>query len=183
MLEIKDEENTTFILFIAYILFILGMYYGGITFIILICKILIKFIYYVAIFLYYFIYYLGWLLLIIFKSIGKIMYKTQSSMTGGRHKQITGGDIFEDLEDYINNIKSALDHLSVDLIVSIFDKFFNSILRDEDQLDSICNSTSNIEKMLARNNSRRNTEEPVNINDKITDTLKTFIPPNIRNNQ
>ena len=158
------------------------MYYGGISFIILMCKMLIKFIYYAAIFLYYFIYYLGWLLLIIFKLIGKMMYKAQSSMTGGGRKQISGGDIYEDLEEYINNIKSAFDKLSVELIVSIFDKFFNSIVPDDNPLDSQCNSTSNIEKMLARNNSRRNTEEPVNINDKITDTVKTFIPSNIRNN-
>lgn len=182
VLEIKDEENATFILFVAYILFIVGMYYGGISFIILMCKMLIKLIYYAAIFLYYFIYYLGWLLFIIFKLIGKMMYKAQSSMTGGGRKQISGGDIYEDLEEYINNIKSAFDKLSVELIVSIFDKFFNSIVPEENPLDTQCNSTSNIEKMLARNNSRRNTEEPVNINDKITDTVKTFIPSNIRNN-
>lgn len=180
---IRNQENSTFILFIAYVLFILGLYYGGIEFIILCIKILIQVIYYLSIFIYYLVYYLGWLLLIIFKLLGKVMYKTKDAMIGGsknNNKKIIGGDIFEDIEDYINNVKTAFDKLSVDFIVSILDSFFNSIIPEDNILESQCKSTSNIEKMLSRHNSRRNTEEPININEKVTDITKKFLPNTIK---
>ena len=42
--------------------------------------------------------------------------------------------------------------------------------------------TSNIEKMLARHNSRRNIEEPINISEKISDAAKELIPNDIKKN-
>lgn len=180
--NIVDEENAVFVLLVSYTLFILGLYYGGIEFIISVIKILIKVIYYAVIFIYYTIYYLGWLLLIIFKLLGKLMYKTKDAMIGGNvnNKKMVGGDIFEDIEDYINNVKSAFDKLSINFIVSILDSFFNNILPDDNILESQCKSTSNIEKMLSRHNSRRNTEEPIDINEKLSNISKEFLPDTMR---
>ena len=187
ILDVQADFKITFILFIAYVLFILGLYYGGIEFIIAFIKILIKFIYYVLIILYYIIYYIGWLIIIIIKLFGKLAYKAGSSMSGGKkiqkggkRKQL-GGNILDDFEDFMNSIKKTFDKLSISLIVNAINKVFESILPDDNPLESQCKSTSNIEKMLARHNSRRNIEEPINVSEKISDAAKELLPNNIRN--
>lgn len=185
VLDIQDNSKLTFIVFISYVLLILGLYYGGIEFIIEFIKILYKIVYYSAIILYYIVYYFAWLIIIIFKLLGRLTYNAGSSMTGGKKKQIgkqLGGNILDDFEDFMNSIKKTFDKLSVNLIVTAINKVFESILPDENPFETQCKSTSNIEKMLARHNSRRNIEEPININEKISDAAKELIPIDIKKN-
>lgn len=182
-LDIQKDYNSTFIVLIAYVLFILGLYYGGIDFIYTVILLLIKVIYYLGIILYYVIYYVGWLLFILIKLIGKLMYKTTSAMTGGNNKnkkKMMGGGLYEDFENFMNEIRAVINELSVELVVNVLNKFFESILPDEDTLETECKSTSNIEKMLAKQNSRRNTDEPIDINKKIGDQVKKLIPEDIK---
>ena len=130
------------------------------------------------------IYYIGWIIFIIFKLIGKVLYKTTSAMTGGRSinkkKTLKGGGLYEEFENFMNELRDAVNNLSSDLIINVLNKFFESILPDENTLETQCKSTSNIEKMLARQNSTRNTDEPIDINKKINEKLKEFIPEDIR---
>jgi len=186
-LNIENDYNSTFIVLIGYITFIIGLYYGGLSFIYSAILLLIKVLYYILIILYYIIYYIGWFLFIIFKLFGRVAYKTTSAMTGGRpiykKKTFRGGGLYEDFENFMNEIRAAMNNLSSDLIVNVLNDFFENLLPDEDILETQCNNTSNIEKMLARQNSKRNTDEPVNINKKINEKIKDLIPENIKNTE
>ena len=184
-LDIENDFNSSFIVLIGYVTFIIGLYYGGLSFIYSIFLLLIKVVYYILIIVYYVIYYVGWLLFIILKLFGRLIYKTTTAMKGGRpiHKKKTfrGGGLYEDFENFMNEIREAMNNLSSDLIVNVLNNFFENLLPDEDILESQCKSTSNIEQMLARQNSKRNTDEPVNINKKINEKIKNLIPENIKN--
>ena len=182
-LNIQKDYNSTFVVLIAYVLFILGLYYGGIDFIYTVILLLIKVFYYIGIILYYVIYYLGWLIFILIKLIGRVMYKTTSAMTGGSNKnkkKMMGGGLYEDFENFMNEIRAVLNEFSIELVVNVLNKFFESILPDEDTFQTECKSTSNIEKMLAKQNSRRNTDEPIDINKKINKQIDKLIPENIK---
>ena len=182
-LGVEGDYNSTFAVLIAYTSFIIGLYYGGIPFIYGTIVLLIKVIYYTIIILYYIIYYIGWIIFIIFKLIGKVLYKTTSAMTGGRSinkkKTLKGGGLYEEFENFMNELRAAVNNLSSDLIINVLNKFFESILPDENTLETQCKSTSNIEKMLARQNSKRNTDEPIDINKKINEKIQEFIPDDI----
>tara|TARA_B110000971_G_scaffold11046_1_gene10479 strand:+ start:707 stop:1789 length:1083 start_codon:yes stop_codon:yes gene_type:complete len=183
MLGVESDYNSTFVVLIAYTSFIIGLYYGGIAFIYGTILLLIKVIYYTLLILYYTIYYIGWIIFIIFKLIGKVLYKTTSAMTGGRSinkkKTLKGGGLYEEFENFMNELRDAVNNLSSDLIINVLNKFFESILPDENTLETQCKSTSNIEKMLARQNSKRNTDEPIDINKKINEKIQEFIPDDI----
>lgn len=181
-LNIEHDENSSFIVFIAYVLFILGLYYGGIEFIYSAILLLFKLLYYMGIILYYVIYYLGWLLFILLKLFGRVAYKTTSAMTGGKktNKKMKGGGLYEDFENFMNEIRAVIDEFSVELIVNVLNKFFENILPDEDTFETECKSTSNIEKMLAKQNSKRNTEEPIDINKKINEKITELLPEDIK---
>ena len=182
-LDIEHDENSSFIVFIAYVLFILGLYYGGIEFIYSAILLLFKLLYYIGIILYYVIYYLGWLLFILLKLFGRLMYKTTSAMTGGKKKtkKMKGGGLYEDFENFMNEIREVIDEFSIELVVNVLNKFFENILPDEeDTFESQCNNTSNIEKMLAKQNSKRNTEEPIDINKKINTKIIEMLPDDIK---
>ena len=173
-LDIEDDVNSSFVVFIAYISFILGLYYGGLQFIFSIIILLFKALYYIAIIIYYLFYHLGWLLFILIKLIGRVTYKTTTAMTGGNNKKnkknkkkMTGGTLYEDFENFMNEIGEIINALSIDLVVNVLNNFFENILPDEDTFETACKSTSNIEKMLAKQNTRRNTEESIDINKKI----------------
>ena len=186
-LDIEDDVNSSFVVFIAYISFILGLYYGGLQFIFSIIILLFKALYYIAIIIYYLFYYFGWLLFILIKLIGRVTYKTTTAMTGGNNKKnkknkkkMTGGTLYEDFENFMNEIGEIINALSIDLVVNVLNNFFENILPDEDTFETACKSTSNIEKMLAKQNSRRNTEEPININKKINKQVEKLIPEEIK---
>ena len=181
-LNIQKDYNSTFVVLIAYIFFILGLYYGGIDFIYKTVLLIIKLIYYIAIILYYLIYYLGWFLFIVIKLFGRLAYKTTTAMTGGqkKHKTMKGGGLYEEFENFMNESRDIINNFSSDLIINVLNNFFENLLPDEDVLETQCKSTSNIEKMLARQNSRRNTDEPIDINKKINKQLQKFIPENIK---
>tara|TARA_Y100000591_G_scaffold180869_1_gene156303 strand:+ start:2999 stop:4147 length:1149 start_codon:yes stop_codon:yes gene_type:complete len=184
-LDIEDDFNSTFVVLVAYILFILGLYYGGLSFLYTTLVLLFKLLYYIGIILYYLIYYVGWLLIILLKLFGRLAYKTSSAMTGGssggkKSNKMKGGGLYEDFENFMNEARSIINELSIDLIVNVLNKFFENILPDEDTFETECKSTSNIEKMLAKQNTRRNTEESIDINKKINKEIKKLIPENIR---
>ena len=181
-LDIEDDENSSFVVLIAYVLFILGLYYGGIEFIYSVILLLFKVLYYIGIILYYVLYYLGWLLFILLKLFGRLAYKTSSAMTGGKktNKKMKGGGLYEDFEKFINEIRAVIDDFSIQLVVNVLNKFFENILPDEDTFETACKSTSNIEKMLAKQNSKRNTEEPIDINKKINEKIIELLPEDIK---
>jgi hypothetical protein len=181
-LKINGEYSATFVVLVAYVFFILGLYYGGLGFIYKTIILLGKVIYYTLIFLYYLIYYIFWFLFIILKLFGRLAYKTTSAMTGGqgKRKKMKGGGLYEEFENFMNESREVINNFSSDLIVNALDKFFENLLPDDDTFQRECKSTSNIEKMLARQNSKRNTDEPIDINKKINETVKEFIPEEIR---
>ena len=191
VLDVTEDENATFVLFLLYTYLIIGFYYGGIPFIIRMTILLVKFLYFAAIVIYYIVYYILYILYIIFKTLGTATYSAGKSMVGGgkhnKKKTLQGGNIFDDFDDFMNDLKKTFDSLSVELIVSIIDNGLDFITPDAKTtgslLESQCKSTSNIEKMLARHNNSRNTEEPVNINKKVNRTIKNLLPEELQNNE
>ena len=85
-LNIEKDYNSTFVVLVAYIFFILGLYYGGIDFIYKTVLLIIKLLYYIIIIIYYLLYYIIWFLFIVIKLFGRLAYKTTSAMTGGQKK-------------------------------------------------------------------------------------------------
>lgn len=191
VLKVSNDENATFVLFLLYTYLIIGFYYGGIPFIIRTIILLFKFLYFATIIIYYIIYYILYIIYIIFKALGTATYRAGKSMVGGgkhnKKKILQGGNIFDDFDDYINDLKKTFDSLSVELIVSIIDNGLDFITPDAETagslLESQCKSTSNIERMLANHNNSRNIEEPVNINKKVNKTIKNLLPEEIQNNE
>tara|TARA_Y100000816_G_scaffold284119_1_gene261849 strand:- start:6735 stop:7886 length:1152 start_codon:yes stop_codon:yes gene_type:complete len=187
--DISHDANATFALFIIYTYFILGCYYGGIPFMIKTIILLARLIYFICIVLYYIIYFILYALYILFSTLGKITYNTGKAIIGGK-KSFKGGSILdtldtiiEDFNLYINNLKKTFDNLTIEFFSTLFDKSINYITPDADiLLNNECASTSNIERMLARHNNSRNTEEPININEKVNETIKNALPSFIGNN-
>ena len=85
-LNIQKDYNATFVVLVAYIFFILGLYYGGIDFIYKTVLLIIKLLYYIIIVIYYLLYYIIWFLFIVIKLFGRLAYKNTSAMTGGKKK-------------------------------------------------------------------------------------------------
>lgn len=190
-LNVSDDENATFVLFLLYTYLIIGFYYGGIPFIISTTILIAKFLYFTAIIIYYIVYYIIYILYIILKALGTATYSAGSSMVGGnkqnKKKTLYGGNIFDDFDDYMNSLKETFDSLTVDFVVSMINSGMEYITPDAETsgslLETQCKSTSNIEKMLARhNNNSRNTEEPININKKVNRTIKNLLPEELQNN-
>tara|TARA_Y100000389_G_C17323932_1_gene444506 strand:- start:262 stop:954 length:693 start_codon:yes stop_codon:yes gene_type:complete len=210
MLDVGNDENATFLLFLLYTFFIMGFYYGGIPFIITFIIYVAKFIYFVLRVIYYIIYYFFKLLFTIFKILGSLLASAGSSMTGGsiinkkyknmknnntkyakkyknmkNNNKFVGGNIFDDIDDAINDIKEAFDKISIEFFVNVIEKFFEAITPAPSGIRSLleteCKSTSNIEKMLAKHNIERNSEG-INISKKIKHGFKNILPESVQNN-
>ena len=180
-LDITEDETSTFILFVLYVYFILGVYYGGIQFLISTIIMVFNITYYVVLVLYYIIYYIVYLFYILFRLIGI----SASKMVGGKIRggKMQGGNIFNDLEVFMNNLKKTYDDLSISFVVTMIDSTLNSLLPESDLLHTECKSTSNIELMLSEHNNKRNVDESINITKKLKKNIATLFPKNIRNDK
>ena len=78
-LETLDDANFTFLLAIIYVYLIVGVYYGGIPFIIFIIKMTFYAIYYLLMFIYYVVYFIG--LILYYVAVG-----ISSPFVGGGNK-------------------------------------------------------------------------------------------------
>ena len=202
-LNVANDENATFLLFLIYTFFIIGCHYGGIPFIITVIIYFVKFVFFIIKVLYYIIYYFFKLLFTIFKILGSLIVTATSSMTGGtinnknnnnknnknnknNNKNFIGGNIFDDIGNAINDIKEAFDKISIEFFVNIMEKFFETITpaptKVTNLLETECKSTSNIERMLAKHNNQRNSEG-VNISKKIKYGIKSILPESVQNNE
>lgn len=193
ILNVSNDENATFVLFILYTYLLIGFYYGGIPFIIRTTILIAKFTYFALTVLYYIIYYVLYILYIIFKALGTVGYNTGKSIVGGgntkkkHNKTLYGGNIFDDFDDYMNDLKKTFDKLTIEFIVTIFNNSLNYITPDAETAVSVlegqCRSTSNIERMIASHNNTRNSNVPVNINKKVNDQIKDLLPEDLQNNE
>lgn len=189
-LNIRDSNNATFVMFLLYVGFILGLYYGGIDFIIFVIVLLWNIIWYASIILYYIIYYSLWGLFILLRLVGAGTVSTVKIFVGGKKRsKLKGGGIDEDFiniykefDEFINSIKNAIDKISIEFVVNIMDKLFMSAMPDN-IFETECKSTSNIEKMLARHNIRRNINKDINITNKISEVAINNLPENVKNNE
>lgn len=185
ILNVSHNANATCVLFIIYMYFILGIYYGGIPFIIATIILAARIIYFMFIILYYILYYIFYILSI----FGAFILSSGRTLIGGKKKPFKGGDfdttdkLIKELNIYINNFKKEFDNFVLIYIINYFQKFINYITPVNRILNNKCSNTSNIEQMLARHNSVRNTDEPVNINNKINEKIKEALPTVVRNNK
>lgn len=154
ILNVGNDENSTFLLFLLYTFFIMGFYYGGIPFIITFIIYTVKFIFFVLRVLYYIIYYFFKLLFTIFTILGSALATAGNSMTGGsinnqnkkyknrkknkKYNNFIGGDAFDDIVDVTNDIgdtvndigdaiNGAFDKISIEFFINIIEKFFEVI--------------------------------------------------------
>ena len=178
--EMMDSFTFTFVLFVVYLYFILGLYHGGFMFLLKTFILLCKIIYYMLVILFYILYYLFYIIYIIIRVfINTIINTTKRMSGGGINSKIKGGNI----NDFINNSKRTFDNLSFELVTGFIDKKLEQFLPKTEKIDKQCRSTSNIEKMLAVHNNKRNISEPVNNENKFSENIINYLPSDIKNNK
>lgn len=182
-LNIRDSNNGTLIIFILYLGFILGVYYGGIDFLIFVIVLLWNIIWYICVIIFYTIYYLLWGLFILVRLMGKGAVSTVRVFVGGKkQKKLQGGGIYEEFDEFINDMKKTIDKVTIDFVVNVLNKLFMSAMPD-DIFETDCKSTSNIEQMIAKHNVKRNINEDINITGKISQVARNNLPDSVKNNK
>ena len=115
--------------------------------------------------------------------MGKGAASTVRVFVGGKkEKKLQGGGIYEEFDEFMNDMKKTIDKVTIDFVVNVLNKLFMNVMPD-DIFETDCKSTSNIEQMLAKNNVKRNINEDINITGKISQATRNNLPDSVKNNK
>jgi hypothetical protein len=186
-LDASGDSNLTFLLAFVYLFLVFGVYYGGIPFIIFVIRMFFKALYYIFVFIYYVFYFIGLVLYYIMVGVTRPIIGGHNKNNRNNKDKLVGGDIYNNFDNFINDLKDTFDENTANFLISIVTTILGYILPSTKTvtniLDNPCKSTSNIEKMLAKHNNIRNTDEPINLNKKVNRSIKSILPTNVQNNE
>ena len=53
-------------------------------------------------------------------------------------KKMMDGGLYEDFENFMNEIRAVINKLSIELVVNVLNNFFENLLPDEDTFETEC---------------------------------------------